>query len=74
MSSVSKSYNTEDPVGSYCLAHSSSMHPVQKQLMEETLKHSWYHCLLYLQITITFRARMLGAPEVLAVNSLLIHR
>merc|ERR1711953_1346828 len=55
---VTKSYEEEDPVKNYCLANSTSRHPVQHKLMQET-------------ITLE-RGRMLGAPEVLALNSLLI--
>lgn len=57
-SSVSKSYHGSDPVKEYCLSHSTPLHPVQKKLQEET---------------VTMRSGgMLGAPEVLSLNSLLI--
>merc|ERR1711874_787891 len=55
---VLKSYAEEDPVKNYCLANSSPRHPVQQKLMQETLKLS--------------NGRMLGAPEVLALNTLLV--
>ena len=37
---VAKSYYAEDPVKNYCIKHSSPLHPVQLQLVEETLKHA----------------------------------
>ena len=40
----------------YCLAHSTQMHPVQKKLMEETIREN--------SLSI-----MLGAPEVLNLNT-----
>ena len=40
MARVFKSYDQEDPVKNYCLAHSSPQHPVQLKLIEETMKHS----------------------------------
>merc|ERR1712038_1802516 len=55
---VFKSYQEEDPVKNYCLANSTPRHPVQLKLMQETMKLK--------------RGRMLGAPEVLALNSLLV--
>merc|ERR1711992_118275 len=55
---VFKSYQEEDPVKNYCLANSSPQHPVQHKLNQETMKLE--------------RGRMLGAPEVLALNSLLV--
>merc|ERR1711874_257997 len=55
---VLKSYAEEDPVKNYCLANSSPRHPVQQKLMQETMKLE--------------RSRMLGAPEVLALNTLLV--
>lgn len=55
---VSKSYHGSNPVKEYCLNHSTPLHPVQKKLQEDTVK---------------LRAGgMLGAPEVLSLNSLLI--
>merc|ERR1711936_491609 len=56
--SVNKSYDTNDPIKNYCLAHSTALHPVQVKLNEETMKHSRY--------------RMLGAPEGISMNALLI--
>jgi len=55
---IAKSYYGEDPVEEYCLRHSSPMHPVQLKLVAETLKHA--------------RSRMMGAPEIVNLNSLLI--
>ena len=40
MARVFKSYDQEDPVKNYCLAHCSPQHPVQLKLIEETMKHS----------------------------------
>jgi len=57
-STVKKSYNEYDCVKAYCLENSTARHPVQIKLQEETLKLA--------------RGAMLGAPEVLAVNALLI--
>jgi len=57
-SKVEKSYYGSDPIKQYCLQHSTPMHPVQMKLLEETLKHS--------------RFRMMGAPEVVNLNALLI--
>ena len=42
----------------YCNAHSSLLHPVQQKLLEETMQHS--------------RGGMMGAPEVVGMNALLI--
>merc|ERR1712126_592799 len=56
---VAKSYYAEDPVKNYCIKHSTPLHPVQLQLVEETLKHA--------------KSMMMGAPEVISLNSLLIH-
>jgi len=56
---VKKSYQAKDLVKDYCLRHSSPMHPVQLKLVEETLKHP--------------RVLMMGAPEVVSMNALLIH-
>merc|ERR1712241_180574 len=55
---VLKSYQEVDPVKEYCLANSTVPHSVQLKLQQETLK---------LQ-----NGRMLGAPEVLALNTLLV--
>lgn len=49
-----KSYGSEDPLVKYTTEHSLRMTDVQKELMEETLKHA--------------RGIMLGAPEVLQLN------
>jgi len=57
-SKVSKSYYDTDPVKDYCIQHSTPLHPVQKKLIEETLQHS--------------RSRMMGAPEAISLNALLI--
>lgn len=54
-----KSYQGEDPVKDYCNRHSTPLHPVQVKLLEETMAHS--------------RGRMMGAPEVIGANALLIH-
>ena len=40
-SKVSKSYYVKDAVKDYCIQHSTPLHPVQKNLIEETLKHEW---------------------------------
>merc|ERR1712112_709986 len=56
---VAKSYYAEDPVKNYCIKHSTPLHPVQLQLVEETLKHA--------------NSKMMGAPEVISLNALLIH-
>ena len=42
----------------YCNAHSSPLHPVQQKLLEETVQHR--------------RGGMMGAPEVVSMNALLI--
>lgn len=55
---VSKSYGTKDVVKDYCIKNSTPLHPVQKKLFDETLKHKW--------------GRMMGAPEVISMNALLI--
>jgi len=57
-SKVSKSYYDTDPVKDYCIQHSTPLHPVQKRLIQETLQHS--------------RSRMMGAPEVISLNALLM--
>ena len=38
--SVNKSYDTNDPIKNYCLAHSTALHPVQVKLNQETMKHT----------------------------------
>jgi len=58
MKAVSKSYRQENPLLDYCLSNSTPSHPVQTKLMQDTLKIP--------------RSMMLGAPEVLNLNSLLI--
>jgi len=55
---VKKSYELLDPVKEYCIKHSTPLHPVQIKLLEETLKHP--------------RSGMLGAPEIISLNGLLI--
>lgn len=55
---VKKSYVEQDPVEEYCIQHSTPMHPVQRKLIEDTLKHP--------------KSRMMGAPEILNMNGLLI--
>merc|ERR1712066_174906 len=55
---VSKSYQEVDPVKEYCLSNSTAPISVQQKLQQETLKLS--------------NGRMLGAPEVLALNTLLV--
>jgi len=58
-SQVAKSYYAgADPIKQYCLQHSTPMHPVQMKLLDETLKHPKF--------------RMMGAPEVINLNALLI--
>ena len=42
----------------YCNAHSSPLHPVQQKLLEETVQHR--------------RGGMMGAPEVVNMNALLV--
>jgi len=58
-STVSKSYREENPVKAYCLGHSTPLHPVQQKLQEDTL-------------ALGRPGRMLGAPEVISLNALLI--
>ena len=60
---VSKSYERGEEtdahrVISYCIEHSTQLHPVQKELIAETLKHTG--------------AKMMGAPEVILINSAFI--
>ena len=55
---VTKSYENEDAVKSYCVKHSTPISEVQKKLIEFTLKMP--------------RGQMLGAPEVISLNSALI--
>ena len=54
----SKSMSTIIAAQAYCNAHSSPLHPVQQKLLEETMQHS--------------RGGMMGAPEVVGMNALLI--
>ena len=76
--SVNKSYDTNDPIKNYCLAHSSGLHPVQVKLNQETMKHSRVSVLptprspKLLTIVLPLQYRMLGAPEVISMNALLI--
>jgi len=62
---VSKSYlmgskgDDRKTLADYCLKHSTPMHPVQVNLMEETIKNE-------------SRFQMLGAPEVLMMNQQII--
>ena len=55
---VTKSYESEDAVKSYCVKHSTPISDIQKKLIEFTLKMP--------------RGMMLGAPEVISLNSALI--
>ena len=73
--SVNKSYDTNDPIKNYCLAHSSPLHPVQVKLNQETMKHSRVSSVLLsklLSILCLMQYRMLGAPEGISMNALLI--
>ena len=45
-SKVSKSYYDTDPVKNYCIQHSTPLHPVQKKLIQDTLKHARVRCKL----------------------------
>ena len=58
---VGKSYsgNADNKVLQYCIAHTTPDHPVQQELLKETLAS-------YKE------ARMLGAPECLALNAAII--
>ena len=58
---VGKSYsgNAGNPVLQYCVSHTTPDHPVQQELLKETLAN--YR-----------EARMLGAPECLALNAAII--
>ena len=58
---VGKSYsgNADNKVLEYCISHTTPDHPVQRELLKETL--SSYR-----------EARMLGAPECLALNATII--
>ena len=74
MSTVKKSYQEADPVKEYCIKHSTPLHPVQIKLMEHTLQHPRVVTELKSNIIFNnwFQARMLGAPEVISLNGLLI--
>ena len=74
MSTVKKSYQEADPVKEYCIKHSTPLHPVQIKLMEHTLQHPRVVAELKSNIILNnwFQARMLGAPEVISLNGLLI--
>ena len=58
---VGKSYsgNAGNPVLQYCVSHTTPDHPVQQELLKETLAN-------YKE------SRMLGAPECLALNAAII--
>eukprot|EP00088_Acartia_fossae_P006175 TRINITY_DN12832_c0_g1_i1.p1 TRINITY_DN12832_c0_g1~~TRINITY_DN12832_c0_g1_i1.p1 ORF type:complete len:230 (-),score=53.29 TRINITY_DN12832_c0_g1_i1:88-777(-) len=58
MEEIKKSYYEANPVKEYCLDHSTPLHPVQKKLLLETLEIPQY--------------KMMGAPEVVALNALFI--
>ena len=74
MSTVKKSYQEADPVKEYCIKHSTPLHPVQIKLMEHTLQHPRGVTELKSNFILNnwFQARMLGAPEVISLNGLLI--
>ena len=55
---VAKSFENTDEVKSYCIQHSSPMTSVQRKLLEDTLHHP--------------QAIMMGAPEIVALNAMLI--
>jgi len=61
MTQVLKSYHSNDPIISYIENHSARLHPVQKELMEETFN-----------IVNSNDSKMLGAPEVLQMNQILM--
>ena len=52
--SVNKSYDTNDPIKNYCLAHSSGLHPVQVKLNQETMKHSRVSVLHFRSSTVLY--------------------
>ena len=74
MSTVKKSYQEANPVKEYCIKHSTPLHPVQIKLMEHTLQHPRVVTELKSNFILNnlFQARMLGAPEVISLNGLLI--
>ena len=55
---VAKSYENTDEVKSHCVQNSSPLTEVQKKLLEQTIQHP--------------RAIMMGAPEIISLNQLLI--
>merc|ERR1719244_2504159 len=54
-SKIQKSYTTQDPVLEYCNNSSSTLHPVQLKLIEETVQHN--------------RGRMMAAAESINLNA-----
>jgi len=59
---IMKSYDRDnDPIFEYIESHSLSMHPAQKELMKETLT-----------VLESSDSKMLGAPEVLQMNQVLM--
>ena len=55
---MAKSYENTDEVKSHCVQNSSPLTEVQKKLLEQTIQHP--------------RAIMMGAPEIISLNQLLI--
>ena len=55
---VAKSYENTDEVKSHCVQNSSPLTEVQKKLLDQTIQHP--------------RAIMMGAPEIISLNQLLI--
>ena len=55
---VAKSYENTDEVKSHCVENSSPLTMVQKKLLEQTIEHP--------------QAIMMGAPEIVNLNALLI--
>jgi len=55
---VAKSYENTDEVKSHCVENSSPLTKVQKKLLEQTIDHP--------------KAIMMGAPEIVNLNALLI--
>merc|ERR1712135_32922 len=61
---IMKSYDRDnDPIFEYIESHSLSMHPAQKELMKETLT-----------VLESSDSKMLGAPEVLQMNQVLMNK
>jgi hypothetical protein len=58
LKSFLKDESDDSSLVKYCLAHSSPLHPAQQKLINETVKHS--------------KAIMMGAPEVIQVNMMII--